>query len=507
MNDDLTVFISYRRADSSADAGRLYDALRRRFGRDSLFMDVDSLRPGEDWVDAVEGAVTRCDVLLAIIGPTWAGAVDSEGDLRLHKELDRVRLEIEAALRNGKPVIPVLVEGASMPDAEELPDSLKPLLRRHALRVSHPTFESDLGALVRALKTIDRARHPKPAAKAEPASAPAKSGAKPESGADVTPAIVAPLVAATRAAPVAPPTVTPELGTAPVTLPYIAVQPPVQPTLPVYPVPPFQPAYPYQAPVYGEAQPAGRTRTPPLLVGLLALGFVLVIGFVLLAVLKIGPFAATALASPTPAPTEQPTQVPPTQSPTALPPTDSPAPPTQTATSPPTPSASPTPTASPLTFESLTSWLALGTDRGSCVAVDPGPPDQYWPEDAAVVVNCGPLTVNNSTVRFYRRYALYPSQDALDAAYARYVSIAGASTGAGTCPKEIPSEQSWWYSNPDTSEMGRQLCFQQPTTPYLFFTANHAHLLGILTGVPDETQPTITQLYDAWSKSTGVKRP
>jgi hypothetical protein len=56
---DLTVFISYRRADSSADAGRLYDALRRRFGRENLFMDVDSLRPGEDWVVAVEGAVTR----------------------------------------------------------------------------------------------------------------------------------------------------------------------------------------------------------------------------------------------------------------------------------------------------------------------------------------------------------------------------------------------------------------------------------------------------------------
>ena len=80
-----------------------------------MFMDVDSLRPGEDWVEAVEAAVTRCDVLLAIIGPTWVGAKDEQGESRLSKEFDRVRLEIEAALRNDKPVIPVLVEGASMP--------------------------------------------------------------------------------------------------------------------------------------------------------------------------------------------------------------------------------------------------------------------------------------------------------------------------------------------------------------------------------------------------------
>jgi len=160
MNDDLTVFISYRRADSSADAGRLYDALRRRFGRENLFMDVDSLRPGEDWVDAVEAAVGRCDVLLAIIGPTWAVAKDSEGEFRLHKELDRVRLEIEAGLRNEKPVIPVLVEGASMPTADQLPDSLKPLLRRHAVRVSHSTFESDLASLVRALRSSTRLATP-----------------------------------------------------------------------------------------------------------------------------------------------------------------------------------------------------------------------------------------------------------------------------------------------------------------------------------------------------------
>src|SRR5215213_7281578 len=172
-------------------------------------MDVDSLRPGEDWVVAVEGAVTRCDVLLAIIGPDWASAADSDGKLRLHNELDRVRLEIEAALRNSKPVIPVLVEGASMPTSDELPETLKALLRRHAIRVSHATFESDLGALVRALRIIDRAAHgPRPAHKADehetktlavtpspgPAlsSAPPSPAAGPSVGAAPTPSSQAP---------------------------------------------------------------------------------------------------------------------------------------------------------------------------------------------------------------------------------------------------------------------------------------------------------------------------
>ena len=140
-------------------------------------MDVDSLRPGEDWVDAVEAAVTRCDVVLAIIGPAWVGAKNDEGEFRLQNELDRVRLEIEAGLRNEKPVIPVLVEGASMPTSDQLPDSLKPLLRRHAIRISHSTFESDLSALVRALRTIDKQRHPKPSQVAAITAAAAAGGA------------------------------------------------------------------------------------------------------------------------------------------------------------------------------------------------------------------------------------------------------------------------------------------------------------------------------------------
>ncbi len=109
---DVTLFISYRRADTSADAGRVYDALRRRYGRDSLFMDVDSLQPGQDWVEVIEEAVNKSDVLLALIGPDWSGVRDDSGSRRLDNEFDRVRLEIEAALKADKAVIPVLFEDA-----------------------------------------------------------------------------------------------------------------------------------------------------------------------------------------------------------------------------------------------------------------------------------------------------------------------------------------------------------------------------------------------------------
>lgn len=157
---DLAVFISYRRADTSADAGRLYDALRRRFGRESLFMDVDSLRPGQDWLEAIDGAVSRADVFLALIGRDWLDSRDDRGDRRLDNELDPVRLEIEAAIRQGKPLIPVLFDSVSLPRASDLPPSLLPLVRHHAIHLAHATFEADLRPLVRAIRTIERSKSP-----------------------------------------------------------------------------------------------------------------------------------------------------------------------------------------------------------------------------------------------------------------------------------------------------------------------------------------------------------
>ncbi|MDP8905097.1 MAG: TIR domain-containing protein [Chloroflexota bacterium] len=202
----LTIFISYRRSDTRGGAGRLYDALRRRFGKDRLFMDVDNLVPGQDWVHAVEDAVARCDVLLALIGDQWLSVTDASGTRRLDDDLDPVRLEIEAALRQGKPVIPVLFDDARMPAAEELPESLRPLRRRHAMRLAHESFRYDLEPLVRALRAIEKAkirsstRTPEPSALGDSDSA----GSTAEAAAQES-VISAPVAEVTGSAPTPPP--------------------------------------------------------------------------------------------------------------------------------------------------------------------------------------------------------------------------------------------------------------------------------------------------------------
>ncbi|HEY5742123.1 MAG TPA: TIR domain-containing protein [Terrimicrobiaceae bacterium] len=148
------IFINYRRNDSAASAGRLYDRLSNHFRSCDIFMDVDTLDPGVDFVEAIEQRVGSCDVLISIIGKHWLNSLDDEGKRRLDKADDFVRLEIATALKLGVRVIPVLVEGALMPQARDLPDDLKPLVRRNALEVSHGRFKSDCARLVSALERV-----------------------------------------------------------------------------------------------------------------------------------------------------------------------------------------------------------------------------------------------------------------------------------------------------------------------------------------------------------------
>src|SRR6266849_9844494 len=122
----LRVFISYRREDAADAAGRLYDSLTDHF-RDQVFMDIDTIEPGVDFIDVVNQAVGSCDVLLALIGRQWTTAVDAKGRRRLEDEDDFVRLEIKAALDRKVRVIPVLLQGASMPGSDELPQALSGL--------------------------------------------------------------------------------------------------------------------------------------------------------------------------------------------------------------------------------------------------------------------------------------------------------------------------------------------------------------------------------------------
>ena len=113
------VFISYRREDSSGWAGRLYDRLSQRFGGDNVFMDIDTIEPGLDFVEVIQRAVGSCDVLIALIGRQWPTVSDATGQRRLDNPEDFVRLEIAAALRRDIPVIPVLVRATAMPRPDQ----------------------------------------------------------------------------------------------------------------------------------------------------------------------------------------------------------------------------------------------------------------------------------------------------------------------------------------------------------------------------------------------------
>jgi formylglycine-generating enzyme required for sulfatase activity len=146
------IFISYRRDDSAAAAGRVNDRLEHEFGRESLFMDVDAIPLGVDFVNVLGAEVAKCDVLLAIIGPNWLDAKDEEGNRRLNNQHDFVLIEIAAALTRNIPVIPILLDGTRVPKAGQLPDELKSLARRNGLDVRHASFRGDMDRLVRALR-------------------------------------------------------------------------------------------------------------------------------------------------------------------------------------------------------------------------------------------------------------------------------------------------------------------------------------------------------------------
>ena len=149
-----TIFLSYRREDSAAHAGRLYDRLSAHFGKANVFMDIDTIDLGEDFVDAITKTVGACDVLIALIGRQWLTAADAEGRCRLEKPDDFVRMEIAAALERNIRVVPALVGRASMPIAEGLPQPLSKLATRNGLQISDERFHQDVDRLV---ESIERA--------------------------------------------------------------------------------------------------------------------------------------------------------------------------------------------------------------------------------------------------------------------------------------------------------------------------------------------------------------
>jgi hypothetical protein len=145
------ILLSYRREDSAAYAGRIADRLRQHFGRENVFIDIDAIRPGDDFVRAIETSVRSCDAVVAVIGRNWTSAVDAGGRRRLERNDDFVRLEIATALERDIRVVPVLVAGSVMPEAHELPPDLAGLPRRQALEISDVRFHYDVDQLIKAL--------------------------------------------------------------------------------------------------------------------------------------------------------------------------------------------------------------------------------------------------------------------------------------------------------------------------------------------------------------------
>jgi TIR domain len=118
------IVVSYRRVDSQAIAGRMTDRLIAQFGEPSVFMDVDNIPFGTDFRHHIQSVLAQAQVLIAVVGPEWLG-VSADGNSRIQEEEDPVRVEIETAMRLEIKIIPVLVNGASMPNAAALPESLK----------------------------------------------------------------------------------------------------------------------------------------------------------------------------------------------------------------------------------------------------------------------------------------------------------------------------------------------------------------------------------------------
>jgi hypothetical protein len=148
-NAGRKIFLSYRHADSANMTERIHDHLIGSFGRENVFIDVDDMQSGRDFRTQLEEALAQCSVLLVVIGDKWLGAQDAQGNRRLDDANDYVRLEIETAFSRNITIIPLTLGGVSMPQARELPLSIKDLAYIQSIPIRHnPDFHSDMDKLL-----------------------------------------------------------------------------------------------------------------------------------------------------------------------------------------------------------------------------------------------------------------------------------------------------------------------------------------------------------------------
>lgn len=149
------IFISYRRIDSKVYAGRLFDRLSRNFGRRTVFMDVEGgIARGEDFAQALEGAVNSVDAMVVVIGRQWLACTDDQGRHRLDIPADWVRGEVAAALARKIRLLPVLVDGAGMPREGDLPANITALARKQASEISDTRWDYDVGQIMKVLEQV-----------------------------------------------------------------------------------------------------------------------------------------------------------------------------------------------------------------------------------------------------------------------------------------------------------------------------------------------------------------
>jgi hypothetical protein len=148
------ITISYRRDDSMDITGRIFDRLTSRYGRETVFRDIDNIPPGLDFREHIRASINESDVLMVVVGPHWMGS-SRHGQPRIRSETDYVRVEVEAALDRHIPVIPLLVGGADMPEPSQLPDSIRDLAYRNAVQIdSGRDFDHHMNGLIRATDKI-----------------------------------------------------------------------------------------------------------------------------------------------------------------------------------------------------------------------------------------------------------------------------------------------------------------------------------------------------------------
>lgn len=147
----MKLFVSYRRCDSQDIAARIAERLAGQPGIHEVFLDVEGIDPGADFAARIDAALAESDACLILVGHDWVGADPQGGAPRIAAGGDFVRYEVAAALRSGKRVIPVLLNGASMPPADSLPEDVRALTRRNAVFVRHTSFNQDLELLADAI--------------------------------------------------------------------------------------------------------------------------------------------------------------------------------------------------------------------------------------------------------------------------------------------------------------------------------------------------------------------